>query len=271
MNNPNNQRHEGKKQEEATRTGLKQVKVAIDSLTNEVKAYRAETKGGTGQKWIQRTAKAAIGYTILTAIIMGVSVYQTYLVRSNNVVSQRAFISFGFRAGPTSYSATPKHFTVGSVLDAATNAATGIAVVSFITDVSNSGNTATKNLTFFLKCAASNERLQDPWSILYQGVSNPIKSPQFIGPHANAQVTCGYSGEQIAAISKGVNFGYIMIDATYQDRLVDAWHKTQATVTIAQVQYVPTVEPSGTIGQGVNIILATYGKHNCADEECPPN
>ncbi len=219
--------------------------------------------------WPRRAAIAAIAYTFITLIILIVSAYQTYLIRSNNVVSQRAFVSVAFKAGTLAYAATPKKLTLGSISDSVSEGAAGIAIVNFIAELTNSGNTGTKNLTFFLKCATSVERLQEPWSILYQGVSNPLKTPQFIGPHSSSQLICGYSGEQIRAISKGTLFGYIMLDATYQDRLIDEWHKTHSTVTIAQAEFVPAIEPSGTRGFAVNAVLATYGNNNCADEECP--
>ena len=72
---------------------------------------------------------------------MIVSGYQTYLIRSNNVVSERAFVSAGFSAGPTAYDATPKTFTVQSVMDALTQGAEGISSVNFVANLTNNGNT----------------------------------------------------------------------------------------------------------------------------------
>ena len=270
MNNTRGQTQEARKQQEETKAGLKQVKVAIDALTNEVKAYRAETKNDSGQKWIKRTATAAIAYTALTAVIMLVGLYQSYLIRSNNVVSERAFVSVGFRPGPISYSPTPKQMSLNNVSSAITQGtADAISVVSLEADLTNSGNTPTKNLTAFIKCAPSVEQVQDPWTLLYQGVANPMKVPQFIGAHASSQMSCGFNGDQIRAIANGTLFGYVMIDIAYQDRLTDDWHRTEATGSLAQIQFIPAIQPGGTIGAGVNMLFVGYGRHNCADEECP--
>jgi hypothetical protein len=66
------------------------------------------------------------------------------LTRQNNVVSQRAFVYF-FPGEPniSGESSAPK-------------------AVNFFGHLSNSGNTPTKNLTFFYKCAPSAEDLQEP-------------------------------------------------------------------------------------------------------------
>ena len=269
MNDPRHQGREANKQQDATATNLKNIKISIDALANQIEAQRRETKESDQHKWPKRTAIAAISYTILTAIIMIVSGYQTYLIRSNNVVSERAFVSAGFSAGPTAYDATPQKFTVQSVMDALTQGAEGLSSVNFVANLTNNGNTGTKGLTFFLKCAPSTEMLQDPWPLLYQGVNNAAKTPQYIGPHASAQTLCGFSGDQIRAIAAGRLFGYIMLDATYQDRLSDEKHRTETTVVLAHVDFVPAIQPNGSQGFSVATYLSAYGKHNCADEECP--
>ena len=159
--------------------------------------------------------------------------------------------------------------TLGSVAGALNESPTQIVSVSFISDITNSGNTGTKGLGFFMKCAQSYEDLKEPWSILYQGKLTPEKTPQFIGPHATVQATCGFSIDQVKAMAAGKLFGYLMMDATYQDRLVDEWHKTQMTMKIAQIRLVEGMGPSGLGLNQVEVILTTYGSHNCADEECP--
>ena len=270
MNDTDRQRHEARKQEEVTRAGLKQVKVAIDALTNQVNAYRNEQKDGDAHKWPKRTAVAAITYTAITAVILFVSAYQAYLVRSNNVVAERAFISFGFPPGPVNHDASAKPLSLSGISDIL-NGGGGITSASFISDVTNSGNTPTKNLKLFMKCVPSNERLLDPWKLLYQGAETPIKTPQFIGPHATAQMACGFSGDQIRAIAKGTMAGYVMVDATYNDRLSSDQHRTESTIVVVQVQFGTAVESNGSLGIGLNVIFQPYGAHNCADEECPPD
>jgi hypothetical protein len=140
-----------------------------------------------------------IAYTVLTFIIMVIYGCQNYLIRSNNVVSQRAFVSVAFRPGVSAWGPATSKITKEGILEAVTHGYTATAV-TFITDISNSGNTGTKSLSFFTKCAASPEDLQEPWSILYQGKNNPARSPQFIGPHATSQTFCSFGIDQIKAI-----------------------------------------------------------------------
>ena len=249
---------------------LKRIKTAIDALTSEVRAQRAEDhEWRKTDKWPRRTAWAVIAYTALTFIIMVIYGCQNYLIRSHNVISQRAFVSFSFGQFAAAWSATPNKISRESVLDALTQGSTAINAVSFIVDITNSGNTGTKNLTFFLKCAPTSEDLQEPWSVLYQGKNNAAKAPQFIGPHATIRSACGFNIEQIKAMSTGKAFGYVMIDTTYQDRLTNDWHRTEATMKVGQIEFIPGVAPSGSGSLGLNVALVTYGRHNCADEECP--
>ena len=107
MNNTKNQGREPNKHSDPTSANLKNIKISIDALSNQIDAQRREDKErGQGDKiWLKRTAIAAIIYTAFTFLIMLVTGYQTYLVRSNNVVSQRAFISLAVRLGPLTYGA----------------------------------------------------------------------------------------------------------------------------------------------------------------------
>jgi hypothetical protein len=257
------------KDQDASDTGLKRIKTSIDALTNEIKAQRAEQKGWRERdKWPRRTAIAAIAYTVLTLIIMLIYGWQSYLIRSNNVVSQRAFVSVTFRPGISIWGPSPKKLTSEGISNAITGGSLP-AGVSFIVDITNGGNTGSKNLTFFLKCAPSSEDLQDPWPVLYQGKNNAPKTPQFIGPHTTAQSACVFPIDQIEAMIDGKQFGYVMIDITYNDRLTDDPHRTEASAKVGAIQKLPGIEPSGTAGIAVTAVLSTYGRHNCADEECP--
>ncbi|HUE10124.1 MAG TPA: hypothetical protein VMQ54_04270, partial [Steroidobacteraceae bacterium] len=199
---------------------------------------------------------------------LGVQIWQTWIIRSNNVVSERAFVAFGFRADSV-YGPSPTKFTTGDILAAVNQGSNSLSAVSIIADITNSGNTGTKNLTFFMKCAPSTEELQEPWSILYQGLTPITKSPQFIGPHATVQTNCAFPIDQLKAMNANSLFGYVMVDATYQDRLANDWHRTETTQKIAHVGFLPGVGPGGSATVGAAVSLVTYGRHNCADEECP--
>jgi hypothetical protein len=271
MNNTNDQGTQTKKQQDASGSDLKRIKVSIDALTDQIKAQRREqTEREKQNKWPKRTAIAAIVYTVVTFLIMLIYGWQNYLIRSNNVVSQRAFISFGFRPGASVDAATPKTFTLNDIQDALTHGAPPSAL-SFVVDITNGGNTGTKNLTFLLKCVPSSQDMNDPWPLLYEGKNNPIKVPQFIGPHTTLQSGCAFPMQQVSAMQAGILFGYVMIDATYQDRLTDDWHRTEATGRVQQITMIPGVGSGGSMGVNVTAILVTYGNHNCADEECPAN
>lgn len=138
------------------------------------------------------------------------------------------------------------------------------ASILFPVSVTNSGNSGTRDLTVFAKCATSVEALQEPWSILHQGISDPPQSSQFLGPHGTSQMYCGFSFEQIKAMRDGKLHGYVMADVTYRDRLDNTLHRTQATVKLLNVSL-------GLNDDGpISIFIIAYGRHNCADEECPP-
>ena len=167
MNDPRNPKG-NPGQQQLSGPELKNIKVAIDALTSEVKAQRDEQKAGKKeqQKWPRRTAVAGIIYTFVTAVILLVTAYQAYLTRSNNVVSQRAFIF------PTLISPNL------AVLDPQDN--NKVNAINFIYQLNNGGNTPTKELSFFLKCAPSAEDLIEPWSVLYQGPGQFERATQYV-------------------------------------------------------------------------------------------
>jgi len=190
---------------------------------------------------------------IAVAIYTAIQIYQTSLFYRNNIVSERASISVSAAPGPTNIDSTNNNTITG---------------ITFAISLTNSGNTATKNLKFFIKCAVAAEDLKEPWSILYQG-TEPEHFPQFIGAHASTKSLCGFSINQLQDMASHKLFGYIMADISYYDRLDDSIiHKTQATFKISQIT-IQLVLP-GQPGQQnrIEVQLENRGQHNCADEEC---
>jgi hypothetical protein len=101
------------------------------------------------------TLAAVITYT-------GFQIWQTFLIRSNNVVSQRAFVFVDSPGGNV-------------VIDAKDKMTKDFLIsVPFI----NGGNTASKNLTTFIRCAPLTDSLPEPWVLLYR------ESPQRISAGA---------------------------------------------------------------------------------------
>jgi hypothetical protein len=128
MNIHRSPEHEGRRQLEASASGLKQIRVAIDALTNELKATRSEQASWRARdKWPKRTGVAVIAYTALTFVLMALSAWQGYLIRSNNVVSQRAIVSAAFRTGVPVWSGTPNKLTTKAILDSVTLGSTPAA------------------------------------------------------------------------------------------------------------------------------------------------
>jgi hypothetical protein len=222
--------------------------------------------------WKKPETYVSLATLLAVLTYTGVQIYQTHVISVSNTVSERAFVSISFQLGGPSYGGSAKTaWSVGDITNAIIEgAASNLVGYDIIGHLTNSGNTGTKALTFFMKCVPSTEQLQEPWSILYQSVNNPVQTPQYLGPHESTQTLCGFSGAQLRAMAAGKLFGYVMMDLKYQDRLVDDWHKTQATAVIAKVQFEPGIEPhTGLQGEIPKVYLAGYGRHNCADEECP--
>jgi hypothetical protein len=86
------------------------------------------------------------------------------ITRRNNVVSQRAFMHPGI---PNT--------------GLATNSIDHTQLLTVEAPLINSGNTATKDLEFFIRCAPSTDALPDPWFLLYREKVESHR--QFIAPH----------------------------------------------------------------------------------------
>jgi hypothetical protein len=186
-----------------------------------------------------------VGTMLLILAYTGVQIWQTMIIGSNNIVSQRAFVY-------------PSASQLLSVLSPQDRAVTSAAVIVALT---NSGNTPTRDLEFLIRCAISVDSLQEPWGLLYQG---PIESlPQFLGPHATTTAVCSFPINQFQKITKGELHGYLMGDISYRDRLApDIWHKTQFSEELTMGNFDETTK----VSSGLFVIR---GRHNCADEECP--
>jgi hypothetical protein len=274
MNNPKNQGKETGQQEEGTNANNRKLKTSIDTLTNAINAQRAEQKEGDQQKWSKRTAIAAITYTTFTFLIMIVSGYQSYLTRQATIVSQRAFVSVGFKLPflaivPSGGPVAPPQ----GILQALSQGVSEIGSLNYVVELTNSGNTGTKGLLFLAKCVPSSiGDLPDPWPLL-KGTKNPEKTPQYIGPHSSGQTICGFDIDQVRAMSTEKLNGYIMVDVDYRDRLDDSVpHKAQATFKLTQVRLLQAPGQGGSLGLNqVSAVVISFGRHNCADEECPPD
>src|SRR5271154_4057624 len=106
---------------------------------------------------------------ILTLVVVGVytgiQLCQTILIRGNNVVSERAFVSVG-------------PFSIINGINRDTKA----PLAQFIFPMINGGNTPTKNFHFFIRCAPSVDSLPEPWVLFDRGKVD--YHPQVIGPKA---------------------------------------------------------------------------------------
>lgn len=257
MNNSDHQRHETKKQQDATANNLKQIKVSIDALANQIDAQRREQKESKQEdhKWPRRTAWAAIAYTVITLIVLIVNGYQTYLIRSNNVVSQRASVYVDYQL---------------IVSKGMTKEKTPFLNIQI--PMINSGNTATKNLKFLIRCAPSTDALPEPWVLLYREKIETL--PQIIAPHQTARVICGFPLDQIEAVKAGKLHAYLMGEITYFDRLDDyTLHRTQFDWEIIDVIFtdekIDPVTKAVIVPERIDLNAQGRGQHNCADEDCP--
>ena len=179
----------------------------------------------------------------------GVQIWQTCLIRSNNVVSQRAFISIA---------SSGQFISVD-------NSKNPVAL-NFLISATNSGNTATQDAHILMKCAPSAEELQEPWAIIHQGPTPFGENTRFnIGPHSSESSGCSFPIDQAKGMADKTLFGYIMVDISYLDRMdKSVRHRTQKSLKLWQV----------TIGSNCSQMSITdglipVGQHNCADDECP--
>ncbi len=196
-----------------------------------------------------RPSRWPLGISILALIVAGcaaaLSVWQAVLAKQNHALAQRAFVHV---SGPQGATAP----------DPQDRAAASLTVTARFT---NSGNTPTKNLRFFMRCTSASELVEEPWKLLFQDKIE--KLPQVIGPHATANAQCAFSAGQLRQISEGKLHGYVLGDITYHDRFDDkTLHRTQFSWRLSNVRIDP-------VSGSVTLTAVPQGQHNCADEECP--
>lgn len=185
----------------------------------------------------------------LAAIANG---YQAYLTRQNNIVSQRAFVYFD-------------GIELRNSLDPASRA----QQISFFMRLNNSGNTATKDLEFFVRCPPTLEHLSEPWGLF---IRDPLpKQPQVIGPHQVVTAVCALSIAHLRQMSEGRAFAFMLGEITYRDRLdPSVLHKTQFSYEINNVNVIgPAADAAPGTFPAVLVGSQPIGQHNCADDDCP--
>jgi hypothetical protein len=232
--------------------------------------------------WTRIAAIATTALALATFVLAGFSYFQ--LKDSNH--SQRAFVYVG---GFSPIIAISKE-TKGRI-------------VLLLLSLTNGGNTPTKNLHFFFRCAPSVDALPEPWVLLYR--EKPEYIPQVIGPKATVTAACSFTASQLTDMTEGKLHGYVLGEIFYEDFLEPGTvHKTQYSQEYTDVQYIPppaqAPEPPPPAQAAVPSAQAAVpsaqaavpsaqaaapvkqqppeslfgaftprGKHNCTNEDCP--
>lgn len=206
--------------------------------------------------WSNPASWVALATLIAVLAYTGIQMWQTVLIRQNNVVSQRAFV----------FAELGQFFPGFDASDLTTK------IVVFVTRLTNSGNTATKNLTFAVACRRSPDNLREPWGLLYQ---EPLEyTPTVLGPKGASTVQCKFTLADLIQIQKGKLFGYIIGDITYRDRLDETiLHRTEFELKLSSVdvRFKSEDKTGDVLTPDITVSLSNVGLHNCADEECPPD
>jgi hypothetical protein len=173
----------------------------------------------------------------------GVQIIQTFLIRTNNIISERAFVSSqvaGLLVGMT----TDKIPTLGVFIS-----------------LENTGGSPTKNLSSKLVCEPSITTAIEPWDFIKQ---HKIETtPIFIGARSHGIAMCSFTMDQIKQMSTGMLHGYVVGEIIYYDRIdPSVQHRTHYAY---ELNY-PAIDPNTN---AVHTLTTDVGKHNCADEECP--
>jgi hypothetical protein len=206
--------------------------------------------GGPPPGWEPtRPSRAPLVISVLALVLAAgaaaLSIWQAVLAKRNEVLNQRAFIHV---AGPLT----------SVVPDAQDRSAASLLVTAVLT---NSGNTPTKDLRFFIRCVTSGTPVDEPWTLLFQDTIE--KRALMIGPHATANAQCTFSPTQLWQIGEGKLYGYVLGDIAYHSRSDDkTLRRTQFAWRLSDVRLDP-------VGCSVALTAVPQGQHNCADEECP--
>jgi hypothetical protein len=68
-------------------------------------------------------------------------------------------------------------------------------LASFQVPLVNNGNTPTKSLTLYIRCALSIDALPEPWILLYQ--EKVMQMPILIGPKATVTTHCTFAADDL--------------------------------------------------------------------------
>lgn len=173
------------------------------------------------------------------------AIWQAMMTKQSHVASQRAFV---YVTGPEA----------AVVPDAQDRSAAALLITTVLT---NSGNSATKNLQFFVRCITASTPVEDPWTLLFQDKIE--KQSLMIGPHATANAQCTFSPTQLWQIGEGKLTGYVVGDIAYYDQFDETkLRRTQFAWRLSNVRLDPAART-------VALTAVPQGPHNCADEDCP--
>jgi hypothetical protein len=235
------------------------------------------------QVWRREPSNWIALLTLLAVLVYtGVQIEQTSLIRSNNIVSQRAFVYLGSTFTPL----------------AAIAAETRAPIIQIFLPLINGGNTPTKNLHMFYRCAPSVDALPEPWVLLYR--EPPEKVPDVLGPKVSSIIGCSFTVAQLTDMQQGKLHGYFLAEIFYEDVLEPGnVHKTQYSHEMinVHVSYVTTPNapspatasntpnapspptatntpnapntPSISNTAQLFAALVPRGQHNCTDDDCP--
>lgn len=131
------------------------------------------------------------------------TLWQFMLLRENHNLHWRPFV----------HVSDPQVVTVPQPQDPTSKS---LAISAVLT---NSGNTATKDLKFFMRCVTAREPTAEPWTLLFQDKIEKLS--QVIGPHTNVLARCAFNPQQLQEIAAGKLHGYVLGDITYRGRLDD--------------------------------------------------
>ena len=107
------------------------------------------------------------------------------------------------------------------------NPLTDPQAINFVFGLVNGGNTPTRGLKFFIRCAPSDKAYGDPWPLLEPDKTK--ETPGFIGPKATVTVPCSFTFTQIQKIAAGNSHGYVLLNVMvrfwtyFRTDLIDDW------------------------------------------------
>jgi hypothetical protein len=197
------------------------------------------------RRWRENAvAYATITGAVIGLVALGVAIGDRIVTQRSNVESQRAYL---FVDGVRSKKGT-------------TDTSRSFVAIQLV----NRGKTATKDLNTRFTCLASPFPIDEPWSYLKEPKEVKSPSSEVVGIGGSTHVVCAFDKDHFRWIAEGKAFGYLVLNATYRDRLDDTvMHRLQWSQRITYASKEPDEQ------SGYNLTLQPHGKHNCADDECP--